>query len=77
MGNNGILNLLNGKLHGRRYVGRPWLRWEDVRIGFLLLLDLKEWTRHRVGATGVELLKIPGSDTDCRATEEEEDFNSC
>ena len=49
MGNTRIQHLLNGKLHGGRYVGRPQLSWEDIRIDLSLLLDIKEWRRHREG----------------------------
>jgi hypothetical protein len=45
MRNTGIQNVLNGKLHERRYMGRPRLSYEDVGIDFSLLLDLT--FRHR------------------------------
>jgi hypothetical protein len=32
---------MDGKLHGRRPVGRPWLRWEDIiRRDSSLLLNI-------------------------------------
>jgi len=36
---------LNGKLHGRRYVGKLQLRWEHIRRDFLLLLNTRGWRR--------------------------------
>jgi hypothetical protein len=36
--------VLDGKFHGRRPVGRPRLRWEDVRRDSLLL-NIRGWRR--------------------------------
>jgi hypothetical protein len=36
--------VLDGKFHGRRPVGRPRLRWEDIRRESLLL-NIREWRR--------------------------------
>ena len=67
MGNTGIQNLLNGKLHGRRYV--------EIRQNRLFVArGLKRMEKiHWVGTIGGVLLKIPGPDMDCRAIEEEEE----
>jgi hypothetical protein len=37
--------VLNGKLHGRRYVGKPQLRWEHISRGSSLLLNTRGWRR--------------------------------
>jgi len=33
------------KFHGRRHVGRPRLRWEDIRKDSSLLLNIRGWRR--------------------------------
>jgi hypothetical protein len=46
MDNSGIpKKVLDGKFHGRRPVGRPRLRWEDIRRDSLLLLNIRGWRR--------------------------------
>jgi hypothetical protein len=47
MDNSRILKkVLDGKLHGRRPVERPRLRWEDnIRRDSLLLLNIRGWRR--------------------------------
>jgi hypothetical protein len=37
--------VLDGKFYGRRPVGRPRLRWEDIRRDSLLLLNIRGWRR--------------------------------
>jgi hypothetical protein len=37
--------VLNGKLHGRRSVGKPQLRWEHIRMDSSLLLNTRGWRR--------------------------------
>jgi hypothetical protein len=37
--------VLNGKFHGKRRVGKPLLRWEDIRRDSLLLLNITGWRR--------------------------------
>jgi hypothetical protein len=36
---------LNGKFHGKRPVGRPRLRWKDIRWDSSLLLSIRGWRR--------------------------------
>jgi len=35
--------LLDEKFHGRRPVGRPRMRWEDITRDFSLLLNIRGW----------------------------------
>jgi hypothetical protein len=37
--------IVNGKLHGRRPVGRPQLRWDDIRRDCSVLLNIRGWRR--------------------------------
>jgi hypothetical protein len=63
--------VLDRKYHGRRPVGRPRLRWEDIRRD-LLLLDGGDG--QGIGISGGELLKRPWPDEGCHAIEEEEEL---
>ena len=46
MGNSRIpKKVLDGKFHGRRLVGRPRLRWEDIRRDSQLMLNIRGWRR--------------------------------
>jgi hypothetical protein len=35
--------VVGGKFHGRRPVGKPHLRWEDIRRDSTLLVNIREW----------------------------------
>jgi hypothetical protein len=63
----------DGIFHGRRPVGRPRLRWEDVRTESSLLLNLRRW-RRLAGDKDIWRRNIerPGPHVDCRAIVEEE-----
>ena len=64
--------LLDGKLHGKRPMGRPRLRLEDIKIDSLLLLNTRGWWR-LAGLSGGELLKNAEPYASCRTTEEEQE----
>ena len=49
------------KNYGRRPVGRPRLRWEDIRSDFSLLLNIRgRRSLAETGTSGDELWKRPG-----------------
>ena len=62
--------VLIGKFHGRRPVGIPRIRRED---NILAAAEYKRMENTRMGQLylGGELMKRPGPDTDCRATEKD------
>lgn len=52
--------IMNEKFYGRRPVGRPRLRWEDIRRGSSLLLNIRGWgSLAETGISGDELWKRP------------------
>ena len=65
--------VLDGKPHGKRRVGRPRLRWKDIRRHFVVTAEY-EGVRilARDGGVCWRTTKEPGLDAGCRATEEEE-----
>lgn len=67
-----------GKFQGRRPVGRPQQRWEDISRGSSFLLNTGGWRRHSRGhgVTGGELLLVPGPDAGCCIIEGGEEKNT-
>jgi len=53
--------IMNEKFYGRRPVGRPWLRWEDIRRDSPLLLNIRGWgSLAETGISRDELWKRSG-----------------
>jgi len=59
--------IMNETFYVRRPVGRPRLRWEDIRKDSSLLLNIRVWgSLAETGISGDELWRRPG----CRAAGE-------
>jgi hypothetical protein len=68
-----LKNVLDGNYNVRRRVGRPRIRWKDIRRHFLVTAEYEDVrTLARAEVSLGELLKRPGRDADSRATEEKE-----